>query len=116
MPCRAQAPETGKEVILSCSRARRGDRGRHLGPHPRLRGGQGRLRRRRGGDHQRRLHPCPAPWPRGCSPTPPQDREIAWFGADGYTTVAQADALARRLELRSGWRLLDAPLRKLHTG
>jgi transposase len=47
---------------------------------------------------------------------PRRTGEIAWFGADGYTTVAQADALARRLELRSGWRLLDAPLRKLHTG
>jgi ubiquinone/menaquinone biosynthesis C-methylase UbiE len=29
------------------------------------------------------------------------------FGADGYTTVAQADELARRLELRPGLRLLD---------
>jgi SAM-dependent methyltransferase len=29
------------------------------------------------------------------------------FGADGYTTVEQADELARRLELRPGLRLLD---------
>jgi SAM-dependent methyltransferase len=29
------------------------------------------------------------------------------FGADGYTTVGQADELARRLELRPGLRLLD---------
>jgi ubiquinone/menaquinone biosynthesis C-methylase UbiE len=29
------------------------------------------------------------------------------FGADGYTTVEQADELARRLELRAGVRLLD---------
>jgi ubiquinone/menaquinone biosynthesis C-methylase UbiE len=29
------------------------------------------------------------------------------FGADGYTTVEQADELARRLELRPGRRLLD---------
>jgi cyclopropane fatty-acyl-phospholipid synthase-like methyltransferase len=29
------------------------------------------------------------------------------FGADGYTTIEQADELARRLELRAGLRLLD---------
>jgi cyclopropane fatty-acyl-phospholipid synthase-like methyltransferase len=29
------------------------------------------------------------------------------YGADGYTTVAQADELARRLELAPGVRLLD---------
>jgi hypothetical protein len=29
------------------------------------------------------------------------------FGADGYTTVGQADELARRLELRPGLQLLD---------
>jgi ubiquinone/menaquinone biosynthesis C-methylase UbiE len=29
------------------------------------------------------------------------------FGADGYTTVEQADELARRLELHPGLRLLD---------
>jgi ubiquinone/menaquinone biosynthesis C-methylase UbiE len=29
------------------------------------------------------------------------------FGADGYTTVEQADELTRRLELRPGGRLLD---------
>jgi ubiquinone/menaquinone biosynthesis C-methylase UbiE len=29
------------------------------------------------------------------------------FGADGYTTVEQADELASRLELRPGLRLLD---------
>jgi Cyclopropane fatty acid synthase and related methyltransferases len=29
------------------------------------------------------------------------------YGADGYTTLAQADELARRLDLRSGVRLLE---------
>jgi cyclopropane fatty-acyl-phospholipid synthase-like methyltransferase len=50
----------------------------------------------------------PAPVPPG-DLTRQAERVVigADFGADGYTTVEQADELARRLELRPGLRLLD---------